>query len=244
MRNSTIATIAIIVTATLLTLAIAQPALAGGASKEEKIGVGTGCVIGAIAGGPFGLIIGAALGAKIGDSFHNKVERIDTLEGSLDGSRNSVATLKSDIDELSEEVERLRHIARPELVNLMQAGIAMDLLFRTDEFALTDTTGDRLTQMASTLATMPDIHIQLDGFADERGDSNYNFALSEKRVEFVRKLFVASGVHPARINVAAHGESVAQDTNIDSYAFERRVSVKLFINNAPSVAVIASQAAN
>ncbi len=241
MRNSTIA---IIVTATLLILAFAQPVLAGSASKEEKIGIGTGGVIGAVAGGPFGLIIGAALGAKIGDSFHNKVERIGTLQGSLDGSRNSIATLKSDIDDLSEEVERLRHVARPELLRLMQAGIAMDLLFRTDEFALTDTTGDRLAQMASTLATMPDIQIQLDGFADERGDSNYNFELSEKRVEFVRKLFIASGVHPARINFAAHGESVAQDTNIDSYAFERRVSVRLFINNAQSVAAISSQLAN
>ncbi len=241
MRNSTIA---IIVTATLLTLAFEQPALAGSASKEEKIGIGAGGVIGAVAGGPFGLIIGAALGAKIGDTFHSKVERIDTLQGSLDGSRNSVATLTSDIDELSEEVERLRHVARPELLRLLQAGIAMDLLFRTDESALTDTTGDRLAQMASTLATMPDIQIQLDGFADERGDSNYNFELSEKRVEFVRKLFIASGVHPARINVAAHGESVAQDTNIDSYAFERRVSVRLFINNAQSVAAISSQLTN
>ena len=233
MRNSTIAVIA---SAALLTLTIAQPALAGGASKEENIGVSTGIVIGAVAGGPIGLIIGAALGAKIGDSFHKKVERIDTLQGSLDGSHYSIATLESGIDELSDEVERLRHVARPELVGLMQAGIAMDLLFRTDESALTDTTGDRLTQMASTLATMPEIRIQLDGYADERGDADYNFELSEKRVEFVRNLFIASGVHPARINVAAHGESVAQDATVDSYAFERRVSVKLFINNAQSVA--------
>jgi len=87
---------------------------------------------------------------------------------------------------------------------------------------------------------MPDTRTQRYGFADERGDATYTFELSEKRVEFVRGLFIDAGVHPARINVAAHGESVAQDTNIDSYAFERRVSVKLFINNAQSVAVIQS----
>ncbi len=231
-----ISTIAVIASAAVLTCTIAQPALAGGASKEENIGVSTGIVIGAVVGGPIGVIIGAALGAEIGYSFHNKVERIDNLQGSLDGSRDSIATLEGDVDELSDEVERLRHVARPELVSLMQAGIAMDLLFRTDEFALTDTTGDRLTQMASTLASMPDIRIQLDGFSDERGDAHYNFELSEKRVEFVRNLFIASGVHPARINISAHGESVAQDATVDSYAFERRVSVKLFIDNAQSVA--------
>ena len=57
-------------------------------------------------------------------------------------------------------------------------------------------------------------------------------------MEFVRGLFIAAGVHPARIVIAAHGESVAQDPNIDSYALERRVSVRLFINKTRSVAAI------
>jgi outer membrane protein OmpA-like peptidoglycan-associated protein len=83
---------------------------------------------------------------------------------------------------------------------------------------------------------MPDIKIQLDGFADERGDEDYNLKLSGKRVEFVREQFVAAGVHPDRINVSAHGESAAQDATVDSFALERRVSVKLFISDAPSLA--------
>ena len=83
---------------------------------------------------------------------------------------------------------------------------------------------------------MPEIRIQLDGFADERGDEQYNFELSTKRVEFVRDQLIAFGVHPSRISVSAHGESIAQDENVDSYALERRVSVKLFIDNVHSVA--------
>lgn len=112
----------------------------------------------------------------------------------------------------------------------------MDLLFRTDEFSLADTTGDRLVELAQTLASMPDIQIQLDGFADERGDEKYNYELSEKRVEFVRGLFLMAGVHPDRINVSAHGESVAQDDTADSFALERRVSLTLSIDDAPSLA--------
>jgi outer membrane protein OmpA-like peptidoglycan-associated protein len=206
------------------------------ASREENIGVGSGAVVGALAGGPVGLIIGAAIGAKLGDSAHEKTEHIDTLQNSLQSSRQSVAALERDVDELNGEVEHLQSVARPELVALMQAGIDMDLLFRTDEFALTATTGDRLSQLAATLAGMPGVRIQLDGFADERGDEAYNRSLSEKRVEFVRDLFVAAGVNPARISAAAHGESVAQVQNLDSYALERRVSVKLFIDDAQSLA--------
>ena len=205
-------------------------------SKEEAIGVGSGAVIGAAAGGPVGFIIGAAIGAKLGDTIDRKNDGLASVQDSLVNATNTVAFLEGDIDRLSGEIERLRNVARPELVSLLQAGIAMDLLFRTDEFALADTTGDRLSQMAGTLASMPDLKIQLDGFADERGDEKYNLELSEKRVKFVREQFVAAGVHPDRISVSAHGESVAQDATADSFALERRVSVKLFISNAPSLA--------
>jgi outer membrane protein OmpA-like peptidoglycan-associated protein len=222
--------------ATITILALATQTASAAASKEENIGVGSGAIVGALAGGPIGLIVGAALGAKLGDSVNKKSERIEALQGSLQNSQQSVAALESGIDDLSVEIEQLQRVARPELVSLMQAGINMDLLFRTDEFALTDTTGDRLAQMAGTLASMPGVRIQLDGFADERGDAGYNHALSEKRVEFVRNLFVASGVHPTRISTSAHGESVAQAPDVDSYALERRVSVKLFIDNAESLA--------
>ena len=217
-------------------LAFGTQTASAAASKEENVGIGTGAVIGALAGGPVGMVFGAALGAKLGDSFHKKSDRIETLEGSLQQSHQSVASLESGIDELSLEVERLQTMARPELISLMLAGIDMDLLFRTDEFALTDITGDRLSQMAASLANMPSVNIQLDGFADERGDATYNDELSLKRVEFVRNLFVNAGIHPTRISAAAHGESIAQNPDVDSYALERRVSVKLFIDNPTSVA--------
>ena len=74
---------------------IAGPAMAapGSPSKEEKIGLGTGATIGAIAGGPVGFIIGAAIGAKIGDEFYDRNENVDTLNGSLTGSKRKITEL-------------------------------------------------------------------------------------------------------------------------------------------------------
>jgi outer membrane protein OmpA-like peptidoglycan-associated protein len=227
-----------IVAALLTTLAVAPAEAAITTSKQEAVGIGTGAVVGAAAGGPIGFIVGAAIGAKIGDNWHARSEQIDTLTSSLEQSNATTVVLERDIDTLTDEISRLRAVARPELVSLLQAGIAMDLLFRTDEAALVDTTGDRLSQLASTLASLPHIRIQLDGFADERGDEDYNLKLSEQRVAFVRDLFVTAGVNPTRISVSAHGESVAQDPSVDSYALERRVTVKLFINESPFVASI------
>lgn len=222
---------------------LAGPAMAGGASKEEKVGVGTGATIGAIAAGPVGLIIGAAIGAKIGDGFHSRNEQLDSLSNDLTGSRQYVADLERNIDELNGnldevgvELEQLQNVTKPELLSLMTAGIEMDLLFRTDEDVLSDSTGMRLQQMASTLAAMPDVFVQLDGYADERGNAEYNRMLSARRAENVKTLLITNGVPESRIKVTAHGESPAVDTNVDSYALERKVSLTLYIENSTSFA--------
>ncbi len=231
MRKSAIAIIA------ASSVVLATPALAAQKSqRNESIGVGSGAVIGAFAGGPLGFVIGAAIGAKVGENIDRKNDRIAGLELSVEDSNATVARLEHNLDTLGAEIERLQSLSRPELIDLMQAGIEMDVLFRTDEDVLTDTTGDRLAQLAGTLSGMPDIRIQLDGFADERGAADYNQALSERRAQFIRDQLVAAGIHPDRINTSAHGESAAEDESTDSYALERRVSVRLFLDDAPSLA--------
>lgn len=219
-----------------LGLASAAPLHAAQSSQEETVGVGTGALVGALAGGPVGLVVGAAIGAKLGDTLHRRNETIDELTGSLDRSQTEGRLLHARLDDVNRELGRMQATARPELVKMLQAGISMDLLFRTDEHVLADTTGDRLAALAGTLANMPAVRVQLDGFADERGDEAYNQALSAQRVEFVRQQLLAAGISPARIDAAAHGESVAQDASVDSYALERRVSLTLFIADSPSMA--------
>jgi outer membrane protein OmpA-like peptidoglycan-associated protein len=213
----------------LATLIASPTVFAASSSREENIGVGSGAVVGAIAGGPVGFIIGAAFGAKLGDTIHQK-------NASLADARQDLRRLNSNYDAVNDELEHMQQFARPELVSMLQAGIAMDLLFRTDEHVLADTTGDRLASLASMLAGMADVRVRLDGFADERGDETYNYNLSAQRVAFVREQLVAAGVHPSRIQTSAHGEAAAQDATADSYALERRVSLTLFIDDAPSVA--------
>ena len=229
---------------TALSLVTMVPVAAqAAASKQERIGVGAGAVVGAAAGGPVGLIIGAAIGAGIGDNMERKNDEIDTLSAELAASRSEVARLERDIDRmdrdldtLSAELQQMQQYSSPETASLLASGIVTDLLFRTDEAVLADTTGSRLHELATTLATMPGIQVQLDGFADERGDEVYNQKLSEQRVEFIRDQLVAAGVDASRITATAHGESPAQDDTVDSYALERRVSLKLYTDDVTSVA--------
>lgn len=215
----------------------------GPASKEQNVGVGTGAVIGGIAGGPVGAILGAALGAKIGDRVSTRKKQVATLNDDLNGSRTriseleqNIVSLNGNIETLGTDLEQMRTIARPELLSLMQAGIEMDLLFRTDEDVLKGATGERLNALAASLASMSDVHIKLDGYADQRGDATYNQELSARRVQHVRNLLIGNGVPDGRIQGDAHGESPTSDNHVDSLALERKVSLTLFIDQSPSFA--------
>ena len=233
MKNATIVTTAILASALIvspLTAAQAQ------ASREETLGVGAGGLVGAAAGGPIGFIVGAAIGAKIGDSFHRRNERIDTLSADLDASHDTIGDLELDIAAMAEELAYIEQVSYPELTRLLEAGVSMDLLFRTDEHVLPASTSERFAAFGERLATMPNVQLNLDGFADPRGASDYNQRLSAQRVEQVRGLLIAAGVSPERITTAAHGETEAQDRSPDSLALERRVSVTLSVAGEASLA--------
>jgi len=240
---TTVGTKGIIALAVMAALAAGPASAAGKAGSEETTGVGVGAVVGAVAGGPVGLVVGAAAGAWLGDRFHDKNQQVDSLSASLETSESArsglerkVSRLQGDQQQTDAELARLRAIAKPELLSLLQTGIEMDLLFRTDESVLTDATSTRLQQLASTLSGMPEVRVQLDGFADERGDATYNQGLSTRRADHVRDILVTAGVAPERIKVAAHGESPAPDSNVDSYALQRRVSLTLYVDNGTAVA--------
>jgi outer membrane protein OmpA-like peptidoglycan-associated protein len=220
----------------LIAVLAAAPAFAETASKEESIGISSGAVIGVVAGGPVGLVLGAALGAKLGDTLHQRKMEVERLSTSLQGSQDRVNELEQNVDALGGDLRRMQAESRPELLSLLQAGIEMDLLFRTDEDVLSPTTSSRLQSLAASLATMPDVFVQLDGFADERGNAAYNQKLSDRRATHVMHVLLANGVPAARINLKAHGESPAADDNIDSFAFERKVSLTLYVENSPSFA--------
>jgi outer membrane protein OmpA-like peptidoglycan-associated protein len=239
----------LIAIAVIAALAAGPATATAKSSKEETAGVGIGATVGAAAGGPVGFIVGAAAGAWFGDRFHQKKQEVKILSTSLESSKSALTELEEAVGRLQteqqisdNELARLRAVAKPELLSLLRTGIEMDLLFRTDESDLADSTQGRLQQLAATLSTMPDVHVQLDGFADERGDAAYNQNLSTRRADHVRDILVGAGVSHDRIKVAAHGESPASDDSIDSYALERRVSLTLYVDDNASFAANPNEA--
>ncbi len=198
--------------------------------KEESIGLGSGAAIGALAGGPVGLIIGAAFGGWLGDRFHHERDartvaeryagdaqaRAESLSQRLSGTEQQLASSEADL-----KSERGAHRAD------LERAVALDVRFRTEGSAIDADDEQRLAELASFIAPLDGTVIRLDGHADVRGTQKYNDALSVTRAESVRDALVRAGMPAERIVVTGEGsaDATAPGEDVDGMAFDRRVAV-------------------
>ena len=69
--------------------------------------------------------------------------------------------------------------------------------------------------------------MKLVGYADPRGDEEYNLALGGKRAESVKSLLTKFGLSADKISTTSRGEMDAQGTDEESWALDRKVEVKV-----------------
>ncbi|MDH4289476.1 MAG: peptidoglycan-associated lipoprotein Pal [Aquincola sp.] len=74
---------------------------------------------------------------------------------------------------------------------------------------------------ARYLTTNPTLSIRVEGHADERGSSEYNLALGQRRAEAVRRALALLGVADARVEATSWGEERPQDPAHDEAAWQR-----------------------
>jgi outer membrane protein OmpA-like peptidoglycan-associated protein len=182
-------------------------------SKQESIGVGTGFVVGAVAGGPVGAIVGAAAGAWLGDRYHKQSVTNSSLKTDLSKSEADRARLEQNVSELQSTLAELQ----------------TDVKFRTNDTSVDTQAMSPLLKLGSIAASMPDVKVRVAGYADPRGSDKLNDALSQERAEAVAAVLESAGVSKDQMIVEGHGKSEAttQDGDMDGYAFDRRVTVKL-----------------
>jgi outer membrane protein OmpA-like peptidoglycan-associated protein len=104
-----------------------------------------------------------------------------------------------------------------------------DVLFDTAKSELRPEADATLNSVVAQLAKHPDRHIRVEGHTDNRGGSDYNLGLSQRRAEAVRAYLVAHGIADSRISVRGVGEAgpVASNASAEGRQRNRRVDVTL-----------------
>jgi peptidoglycan-associated lipoprotein len=132
-----------------------------------------------------------------------------------------------------EEEERRRRIAESQLASrptTVASGTQVldTVYFEFDQATLSDLAKDTLVRNADWLRTNPDVRVQVEGNADERGTAEYNLALGERRAESVKSYLSSLGIDGNRLAPISYGEERPVDPghNEDSWAKNRRVDFK------------------
>lgn len=100
------------------------------------------------------------------------------------------------------------------------------VLFETDASGLSSTARDLLgAAMACLLAS--GARVSVEGHADERGTTEYNVALGQRRADAVADFLADGGVATGRLEVVSYGEERPADAGhgSEAWARNRRVTV-------------------
>jgi len=210
--------------------------------KEQSIGLGSGAAIGALAGGPVGLIIGAAMGGWLGDRFHHeRVARAES-EQKADSAQAQAASLEQRLGGAEQQLaasEAQLQSERNAHRDDVERAVALDVHFRTEDSTIDAGDEQRLAELATFIAPLDGTVIRLDGHTDVRGTQKYNDELSTARAESVRDALVRAGMPAERIVVTGEGsaDAAATEQDVDGMALDRRVAVTVVgLDDAGSVA--------
>ncbi len=200
------------------------------ASKQENIGFVTGLAVGAAAGGPIGAIVGGAAGAWVGDRYHKQEVKKKELAADLSQSELQRTGLSQNVAELNASLADAR--AKSDKLDLALKNtdeLETEVSFRTNDDSVNEKSMPPLLKIGALAAAMPDMKVRVAGYADPRGSEEVNDALSRRRAEAVAAVLEQAGLPKERVIVEGHGksESTAMDGDIDGYAFERKVTVRL-----------------
>src|SRR5690606_35605644 len=105
-----------------------------------------------------------------------------------------------------------------------------NVFFDFDKAELKSESVAELNRALAILKQYPDIRIEIAGHTDSYGSNEYNSALSQRRVEAVKRYLINNGLAAVRIvKVKGYGEEVPIDTNEtpEGRARNRRVEFKI-----------------
>jgi len=105
-----------------------------------------------------------------------------------------------------------------------QTGPLGDVFFDYDSSTLSTEAQEQLKQNGAWLESNTRKSVLVEGHCDERGTSEYNIALGDRRAASAKEYLVRLGVAPSRVETVSYGEERPFDLgqNEESWAKNRR----------------------
>lgn len=173
----------------------------------------------------------ASLEALKGNTYSNASEFIEALEGAIGAS--ALASNQSAIMRNSTHVNLLVEPPFPgaemRLVVAQPEGAIGTVFFDFDKSNIKSEFLEEIKTNAQKLVDDPSLNVIIEGHADERGTTEYNLALGERRANSVKEAMIANGVNADQLDTVSYGEErpAASGSNEEAWAQNRRAVLVL-----------------
>jgi len=149
-----------------------------------------------------------------------------TTAGSTTARADSIrleeeARRRADADRAeAERTDRERRARESELAPVREA-LTEIVFFEYDSDEIRGEAEAKLRAKAEILRANPSIRLRIEGHADQRGSTEYNLALGQRRAEAVRAWLGAYGIDASRFTTLSYGKERPLDEGADESALAR-----------------------
>jgi outer membrane protein OmpA-like peptidoglycan-associated protein len=163
-------------------------------------------------------------------------QRVTKVEGQLGETNQRVTGVETKVGEVGDQA-KAAHTRAEEVDSRLtrlwtnrhkqQLVETVHVQFGFDKADLTDGAQTALATIVKELKANPALSVELEGYTDRTGPKDYNVALSQRRVESVRRFLIQQGAELPRIHSVGLG--ALNGGKGEEAAKLRRVTVKLMI---------------
>ena len=112
----------------------------------------------------------------------------------------------------------------------LEVNVGDRIFFGVDSSTLDDTARQTVERQAAWLQQFPAVTVTIEGHADQRGTTEYNLALGERRAAAVKSYLSSLGIDPARILIISYGKERLANPNETEEAFAQNRRAVTVVN--------------
>jgi len=111
----------------------------------------------------------------------------------------------------------------------IEAGL-MDVFFGYDQYTLSNAGMEALNHNSEWLKEHPGAMMRVEGHCDERGTTDYNIVLGDKRAKAARSYLVELGVSPKQVGIVSYGKARPFCTDSAESCYEQNRRGHILLN--------------
>jgi peptidoglycan-associated lipoprotein len=147
---------------------------------------------------------------------------MDSLRAYQDSVRRAQEAAQAEAARLA--AERAAEAERQRRIAAARATLEEMVFFDYDQSAIRPDAEAILRRKAEILRASPQVRIRIEGHCDERGSTEYNLALGNRRAESIRQFLAGFGISADRFEIVSFGEDrpLAQGATEQVWSRNRR----------------------